>query len=452
MQSSLNQCSKFELDLTRTTPIQTSIENSIWDNIEPNSSWNSNSVITFNINGSNDKYIDLSQTRLYIKLDVKKGDAGIGTKSISTVNNFLHSLFKNIEVKIGSKTISTSNGKYPYRAYIENLLGFNKESKDILLRGDFWFKDNKDFDSLLLSDVAAVTEVKSEQGQITTAAVQAKSANEGFIKRNSLIKNGNEFELSGYLHLDISSFDKLIIPNNDIIISLTKSDPKFYLLGSESDCEGFKVNFQKMYLQIRRVTVSDSIMLGHATTLEKSPAIYPFKRVVINEVASQLSSTEGSFKEICKGIMPTRVIVGFVLTEAFTGSYNLNPYNFQNFGVNKLKLYINSTQLPYSTDLEFNYSNKNYFEGYSTLFTNIKHAPNDINYEEYSIGNTLYAFNLSPDLCVDDNLSLIKEGSLNLKCTFDRPINESITAVFYLEYENTIQIAKSGDLILDYTP
>lgn len=122
MHSSINQCSKYELDITRTPPIQTSIESSLWDNIEPNSSWNTNSVITFNISGSNDKYVDLSQIKLYIKLEIKKSDLSIGDKKISTVNNLLHSLFKNIEVKIGTKTISNSNGKYTYRAYLENLI------------------------------------------------------------------------------------------------------------------------------------------------------------------------------------------------------------------------------------------------------------------------------------------------------------------------------------------
>ena len=93
MQSSLNQCSKYELDLARTTPIQTSIENSIWDNIETGSNIESNSVISFTINGSNDKYIDLSQIRLFVRLNIKKGESIIGNKSISTVNNLLHSNF-----------------------------------------------------------------------------------------------------------------------------------------------------------------------------------------------------------------------------------------------------------------------------------------------------------------------------------------------------------------------
>ena len=85
MHSSINQCSKYELDITRTPPIQTSIESSLWDNIEPNSSWNTNSVITFNISGSNDKYVDLSQIKLYIKLEIKKSDLSIGDKKISSL-------------------------------------------------------------------------------------------------------------------------------------------------------------------------------------------------------------------------------------------------------------------------------------------------------------------------------------------------------------------------------
>ena len=83
-------------------------------------------------------------------MNIKKENNAIGTAPISVVNNFLHSIFKNIKVKIGSTVVSTDSDKYSYRAYLENLLGFNQDEKNNLLRGDFWFNDDSDFNFISL--------------------------------------------------------------------------------------------------------------------------------------------------------------------------------------------------------------------------------------------------------------------------------------------------------------
>ena len=67
------------------------------------------------------------------------------------------------------------------------------------------------------------------------------------------------------------------------------------------------------------------------------------------------------------------------------------------------------------------------------------------------MGNMILAFNLSPDLCTQDHLSLYQDGKLELKVIFETALQKSITAVFYLEYDSLIQINKSGQIVLDYT-
>ena len=150
-----NYCSKSELYLTRLPSIQTSITNSQWDKIETSAktSWTTSSLINFRIPGYNDDYIDLNQIQLFLKFNIQTiGGNGIGNENIAPVNNFLHSLFKNIVVKIGTDVVSTDNAKYSYRAYLENLLGYNAEEKQNLLRGDFWFDDDSNLDYLKLED------------------------------------------------------------------------------------------------------------------------------------------------------------------------------------------------------------------------------------------------------------------------------------------------------------
>ena len=437
-----DECSKSELDLVRKPLIQTAIEGSTWDKIEPSNNWDSNSTLEFIISGSNDKYIDLSSIQLFLELSITKNDkTGLPADvPVSVTNNLLHSLFKNIETRINTSTVSNYSDKYPYKAYFENLLGYNQESKKILLRGDCWFKDTDgDFDTFLIKDD------KDDKSVVT------RRANTGFISRNLVISDGKPFELCGNLHLDICTADKLILNNNDVTLLLKKHDNSFIFLGDTNICKDFRINYLKAHILIRRVQVAPSVMLANTFSLEKLPAQYPLKRVEIKDIVGEFKSTTASFKNIATGTMPIRVVVGFVETEAFSGKFEKNPYNFQNFGIKSAELKVNSKVLPFSSKLEFNFKAKNYFQAYSTLFKCIKDAPNDISYEEYPNGNFILAFNLSPDLCTENHLSLSQDGRLELKIELDAALDKSITGIFYLEYDNLLQLTKQGSLILDYT-
>lgn len=440
------ECSKAELDISRKQPVQTAIERSTWDKIEPTNSWDKNTIIEFIISGSNDKYIDLSQVQLFLEFKILKNDVDELPINVpvSVVNNLMHSLFKNIETKIGTTPVSNTSDKYHYKAYFENLLGYNKESKSSLLRGDGWYKDSVNFESFDLENKDAVF----TSGTLTTAA---KIKNPGFVTRHNLVAGNKTIQLCGNLHLDVSTIDKLILNNNDVSLYLKKNDPAFYMLGDEDKAKLYKAHFLKAHILVRRVSVAPSVMYANTLSLDKNPAYYPLKRVTIKDIVASFNSTSASFQNIASGIMPVRVLVGFVESEAFTGKYNKNPFNFQNFGIKSAELKVNSVATPFSSPLEFNFAENIYHQGYSTLFKCIKEAPNDIDYDEYPMGNMILAFNLSPDLCTQDHLSLYQDGKLELKVIFETALQKSITAVFYLEYDSLIQINKSGQIVLDYT-
>ena len=180
-------------------------------------------------------------------------------------------------------------------------------------------------------------------------------------------------------------------------------------------------------------------MMAHAYALEKTNAKYPLKRVVVKPIVIPYSSNKFTLVGIHNGIMPARAVVGFVLTLAAEGTPNTDPevmktiapFEFLNLVISEITLKIASKQLPYSTELRPDFNGNNYFEAYNSLFKNIREAPNDITYEDYKNGNTLFAFDLTPDLCSAEHYSLLKDGSLDLEVSMT-PINKSVTAIFYL--------------------
>ena len=81
--------------------------------------------ITFLSPGTED-YVDLSKTILVVRAKVTKADGANldADEKIGVVYNFLHSLFKQVDVFLKEKQVTQATGTYSYRAYLETLLNY----------------------------------------------------------------------------------------------------------------------------------------------------------------------------------------------------------------------------------------------------------------------------------------------------------------------------------------
>ena len=417
----MSECTKSELDLFCMPPTQTAIEEGKWDTINAETGFATNDMVTFKIQATDTHYLDLSETQIFIKLKLMKDVANDGTlinildtDRVAPVNNILHSLFKQIKVKLNEKDVENSNCTYSYRSYIENLLSHGRDSKETFLMNEGWSNDTPT--------------------KFNTTTLQVDGGNVGFITRNKWLAAG-EIELCAKIHSDVFNINRYLLNKVDVSIEFTKNDQKFYLM-SETAVIGatMRPQISAAYLQVRRATISPSVMYAHTMALTKCRAKYPIKRVVVKTFTKHISASCIE-QDLHNGIMPNRVIIGFLKTQSSTGSYDgdyANPYNFENLGAISISLTAASASLPYSKALKFNYTSRNYMEAYNTLFSNIKGISTDINYKDYAGGNTLYAFDLTPDMCNSDHYSIMKSGTLNVTMTLGANINYSITMVVHM--------------------
>jgi hypothetical protein len=116
------------------------------------------------------------------------------------------------------------------------------------------------------------------------------------------------------------------------------------------------------------------------------------------------ASSVGHLSGVHTGVLPSRVVVGFVETRAFDGTLDSNPFNFQHFGINFLRLKCGSRVAPYTNGIRMDYSKNMYLQGYNTLFQGLNNAPCDITYDEYKGGYNIFIFDMSPDNCHGDHL------------------------------------------------
>jgi hypothetical protein len=200
---------------------------------------------------------------------------------------------------------------------------------------------------------------------------------------------------------------------------------------------------------MRHARVAPSVQEAHEILRLTKTIKIPIRRVEMKFFTKSGGRTDISESNFINGIIPRKIIIGLVNSEALNGHLNKNPFNFQNFGVKSVVLRKNG--IPVSTqEIELDYNNQDYQEGYLSLLMGNNYLHTDrslfITPENYSNGNCFYAFDLTPDFSKGLNLNLVEEGKLSIEIKLEKPLLESITIVGYLVYDGMIEIDNSGSV------
>ena len=473
------RCDKSEVDLFRVPPTQQSLERGRWIDYAPLSSVeNANSAITFLIAGT-DEYIDLSKTILTVTGKITKKDGtskldGNDQSNVAPVNNFLHSLFRQVDVYLNGKQVTPAMGTYAYRSYIETLLNYDVSAKQSQFSSALYYKDTAG----QMEKAGALASLKTfsyqKPGGNNNVGIDAsdklyvpESGNVGFAKRHQFIKNGNRFVLSGPIFSDIFMTDRLLLNMMDLKVVLNRSSDAFSLMeiGNSPGIEP-KVQLTDVVLKVRKVKVDQSISDGVERMLKQTPALYPIRRVECKILTIPANQPNTRQDNIFSGIIPNSFVVGLVHVDASTGEYGKNPYNFQHFGVTSVSLTANGQEIPFKlltlkypkdangkidpandTELDFDEAYNTLFSGTGKIYSN---AGWDITREDYPGGYALYAFDLTPDMCKSaDYFNTVQRGSLTLALTFGESKDHAIGMVCYGDFENVIRIDSERNAIYD---
>jgi hypothetical protein len=189
--------------------------------------------------------------------------------------------------------------------------------------------------------------------------------------------------------------------------------------------------------------------MRHLKMLETDTAKYPLKHVVVSPHNVPFNAQSARITDIVKGDLPNRIIVGFVETKAFDGNYTSNPFNFKHFNISSIKLKLGSWSIPYTEGLKMDYENNRYTDGYDSLYKCLGYIPNFIDYFDYKGGFTLYAFDLTPDLCSGEHFNIPRDGTMDIEITFSEvPKDQSVTAIVYSEFDKVLEINRQRNAFM----
>ena len=423
------------LDLFSVWPTQTSIENGMYVQYQPLAALDGTSTIEFNVNQkSSGEYLDLANTYLHVKARVTD-DKGLPIKEtaiVAPVNNFFHSLFSQVDISLNNTLVTPSENTYPFKAYLENTLNYDRGAKKSQLSSECYYRD---------------TSHKMDE-------VKVDSNNSGFKTRASLCHKSKTIDMMGKLRCDLMNMSRYLINGVDVKLRLIRSSEQFHLLADTTGGLKYKTCIDHISLFVRKVRLNPIVTLAHNKALSTSNAKYPLKRASMKTFsipAGQLSVTKDN---IFVSQLPTRLLVCFVDSDAFNGSYGKSPFNFKYNNLSYISLFIDGQQSP-TTPLTPNFEEHQYVRCYHRLFSELglasKNEGNYLEYRDFEGGNAIFAFDLSPSILDGDQCELIKSGNLRLEMKFSKPIPAPIHCLIYGELDSIVEITQGREVITDYS-
>jgi hypothetical protein len=125
------ECAESELDLFSIPVTQTSVDSGMYVDYHLVSSIMGRAPIEFDVNVTREEYLDLANNLLNVRAKIIKanGEDLEAASTVGPVNNFLHSLFPQVDVSLNCTLITSSSNTYAYRAYIDTLLSYGNDAK-----------------------------------------------------------------------------------------------------------------------------------------------------------------------------------------------------------------------------------------------------------------------------------------------------------------------------------
>ena len=384
--SKSGECVKTELDLFSVPPTQVSLEKGLWIDHQPVSSVSDGGPITFLCPGTED-YVDLSKTILVVRAKVTKANGNDldADEHVGIVNNFLHSLFKQVDVFLKEKQVTQATGTYAYRAYLETLLNYGPAAKESQLTAAMFYKDT------------------AGKMDVTDPTLAAANANMRLKKRYAFNQQSGVLEMAGPLFCDVFKSERLLLSFVDLKVILNRNVNAFCIM-SDIDGAAHKVKLTEAYLKVRKVKVSPSVSITHELALKKGPAIYPVRRVECKTFIIPTGNPSLRKDNLYNGLVPKTFVFGMVDSAAFNGDYTKNPFNFKTLTASFIGITVNGEEVLFKplqlsyTDATIRYieANLTMFSGTGKLFYDTR---NGISRDDFKNGYALYAADLTPDMC-----------------------------------------------------
>ena len=394
--------------------------------------------LEFEIPNSGNQYIDLRRTYLMCKVRVKKADGtdlpdkdtdAVGA-NVAPVNNFLHSLYSQVDIYLQKKLVTTSNSNYPYEAYFNTLLKYDRPAKETHLESQLYIKDIGQMDA---SDAIA-------------------GANSSLSLRGLYTAKSQTVDMMGPLMSDVCWTNRYLLNGVELKIRLWPTSPSFHLISGNPNPE-YKTELVDASLSVCLVTPTSETLISHQELMEKKKwmAVYPYLKTDVKKYSISKGHYCFTADNVYLGNVPTRLIMGLVSEEATNGAFTKNPFNFKNYSIKHLNVTVDGESVPEKPlNMTFGDSmyGSNYIEAYTALYGRERYSEDRdgglfIARNDFFDGYTIFAFDMEPDTRQEEDGSIwpsFKKGNLRIQMNFAKPLPHTVSLVLYATFPTLFKV------------
>ena len=407
------------------------------------------------------EFVDLSRSYFTMKLKLAMSDNGpIQTADkLYLVNNLPHSMVKQFAVRLNGTLINPHTDTYPYKAYIETLLNYDREDGESILHPQGWVNAidlPSEWEKTGSSDFTVKTSGLTDNQKTALKLLQDESE----LYQNNSNSNLLEVHLKMRPHVEPFWFPYVLKPGIQMQFEVHFHDPKFWTMVANGNTK--KLRFQEddvdMRFHLARLTLNSSVYndLILQTKNPQRKVTYPVVRSEIRTFIWQ-SDTITRFEEdnVFNGKVPQRVILGIVRNSAFNGTGHRYPFTFEKGKVKTIRQKVQGEEYPYET-LELTgddrYDNDGYFRFLQASGALIKSQPNMVRRADWGdgAGCTLYMWNNVGSGNADTGMmNPNKKGNVRIEIETHSTIGYVTTVIIYGEFENIITIDDMNDVDYD---
>lgn len=403
------------LDLFSLPPTQTAIEKIYYQEVRPISQISGNSPIEFIILGQNGmEYVDLSQCKLYIKARIvhSNGSHLSPIEYVGPVNLLTGSLFSQVDVTLQGKSVTSTTNHYPYKCIFETLLSYESEAKTPQLTSQLFIKDTHG----TLDD----NDVKNGQ-------------NNGLYARSIYFQESKTVELEGPFFSDVFKMNRYILNQVSIGVRLYRPKGEFCLITKE-DSPDFQIVIYDNLLKVCKLQINPALIYEHAEVLQKITALYPYTRTKIKMMAIPTGQVTFNWDNMFQGIRRNKLVVAFVDSVAVAGTYSTNPFNFKDYELNRIGLYVENIPIG-GNPLRLNFdksSGQTILPAFSSMFEVMgkwmQGLGNQIEKDGVGQGYAFYCFDIDPRITSQESYTtLFKQGNTRIEAQFSKALPNTVT-------------------------
>ena len=294
-----------------------------------------------------DSFVDLSKSYFEGELQLKLDNGGNITNDtlVTICNNLMHSLFKQINVRLNGTLISPQTDTDHHRAYMDAVIHNDHDDGETILKPEDWLK------GLTCRDASGTA---STANQLNVGHDDHKALSEderNWVKSIKPFNSGKKVVLRFKPYLEVFQLSKLLVPGVQIQIQMYLNSREIWSKkhGGARHIRNITADDLKMTSFLNQKKVLPSVSRGLLNQFQKGSkkAVYPTTRSEIRTFNHPNDSVYFEANNVFHNQLPNRVIVALLDQTVFNGSETKYAYGYKTFNITSIKQLVRGEEYPY---------------------------------------------------------------------------------------------------------